>query len=304
MYDLLLYVSTKVNRFNTRWTMTTAMQLDAEHRAAQCVCELLDEHAEVVTQNEPPMPDFTLNIAGHQVHIELACYREQGQYNEAYERDEEFKKDISSRWKCDPHLSNITVHFRYCEKNRHFLIPSDRRSSGLMDAIVKDLRQLAATFCKSHLKQHVDIRIVPGDKVQKYQRWKPRHRYVSRDDFPLLAQYCQSCGFSVHPGVPAGYPVTSLNTRFMGIDLAEIQRVIRGKLQKLPKYKAAVNGEPVHLFMYSEGYPSTASLPSDEHVESVLHCIREVLDSSQDRFDRVWWGNDILLRDPSLYRVR
>lgn len=275
-----------------------------ERMVIERFCERLGQDARVIRQNQPPAPDFTISIAEKEVLVELTRYREQGPYNDAAARDLDFKGQFCERWLFDSEVNDLSVFLYYQEPNGHFRVPQLQEESDKFEVLISELKTLADQVDPRSCEAVVRVRFVPQEMIARYDRHRrPRQYFVSNEDFSVLDHYFQEVMFRHHPTVKTGLPVTSLNSRGVGLDFNEIKRVLLRKSGKIGQYREKAGNRGVWLLFYSEGWPSTARLWKDD-VSPIIDYIGLLINEANQRFDSVWWGNNILTEPgQSFYKI-
>lgn len=267
---------------------------EQERMVIERFCARHREDARVLGPNQPPAPDFTIAIAGKEVLVELTRYREQGPHNDAADRDLDFKHQFCERWLYDSEVNHLSVFLYYRENNGHFTVPRLRARPDKFEELISELKALADQVNPRSCEAVVRVRFVPQEMIARYDRHRrPRQYFVSNKDFLVLDHYFQEVMFRHHPTVKTGLPVTSLNSRGVGLDFNEIKRVFLGKSGKIGQYREKAGNRGVWLLFYSEGWPPTAHLWKDD-VSPIIDYVGLLINEANQRFDSVWWGNNIL----------
>ncbi|MEE8171233.1 MAG: hypothetical protein V3T70_11865, partial [Phycisphaerae bacterium] len=92
---------------------TRDVAVDEEICVAERFCAMLPSSPTLVRRNKPPLPDFTIELGGEHILLELTRYREQGPHNNAHERDEQFKQRVLEAWLNDPIVNQLALSVEY-----------------------------------------------------------------------------------------------------------------------------------------------------------------------------------------------
>lgn len=264
-----------------------------ERQVADNLCESLGNDHSVMMKLSPPAPDFQLNTPSGPVTVELARYREQGPYNEANDRDWRLILIIHDQWLNDDAINIFTPTLRYRKRpSGRFTIPD----KNVFQPFYDELRKLALHM--ENPSPDTRIRFLFRDRelvgsASRFEKTRNGDRrriqiLLVNEEWPILSRFCEEIRFSIHPEHRAGMPSTSLNTRFTGLDSDEIKQIVQNKLGNLPQYRNTTP-LPVWLLVHSDGWPRTARLPTDNHLNMAVELVRKEISASSSKFDAIFW---------------
>ncbi|MBI5761959.1 MAG: hypothetical protein HZA51_00390 [Planctomycetes bacterium] len=276
-------------------------QSDHENRVVSQFTQLLEVIPEQLTKADPPAADFLIKDAAGYRYVELAQYREQGAYNEAYDRDWLYKHAHVEAWIHDPKVNTCSVALSYKKKGDSFLIPAGRDGKHQKD-VIADLKKIVIDNRPLKDRANVSLRFASDARVARYTRLPSRHRWISESMYPLASEFFDSLRIMRHDDLQLGLPRTSLDQRFTGFDYSMVERLIINKAAKLLKYRSIAGHAPVILLLYSDGtHPCGRTPYFDFNRDTFFGRLREMLRQQPGQFDQVFWGNDLLTSSASLH---
>jgi hypothetical protein len=280
---------------------TTKKQIEAE--AARCFCMAFEASQEVSARvlraGEDP-PDFYVQIAHREVAMELAGYREQGAHNNSHDRDEQVKLEVRRAWEVGGDINFWTPCFRWKEREAGFQVPQKPADIASLIVETKALIQRQKAVVAD---QFIDVIFKPLETIEMYRQVNSRDVYAVASEFPVLSRFCTEVNLQYHPGCRVTVPSSNMNARNTGIDREELTKVLMSKLGKLASYRVVAGERPLWLLLYGLFWPPTARIPHSGLVPEVIEHLQSVLAGATERFDAIWWGQELDVDIRSIHRV-
>ena len=261
----------------------------------------LDGRGWQIVEDDRETPDFILGRDGEVGGLELTSYREQGPHNEAHERDQTLKTFIHDAWLVDNSVNEFSLHLFYrSDIDRGFYLVKKRSLS----KVVGELRGLVHSIDDPVPNDRTRFTFVTGTAAILAKR--RGDAILPAEVYPTLSAHFQKVIVTYHPGFRGGHLRTSVSGRHTNADADEIERVLGGKLSKLPEYRANLpDGAPMILLIHSDGWPPSARISNDMIMQRALGAAKlTAVTGDAHRFDEVWWlDNADISLDCRLYRV-
>ena len=234
-------------------------------------------------------PDFVLTDGTMTVGLELTGYREQGAHNEAFSRDSEFRQFIYEHWREDATVNHVDLFLAYRKVDRRFTLPKKACWSDLLD----ELRTLVRSLDTSDEPSRISFDLFE-EVDEDFERFLGRRQRCvpTPDNYPLLCSHFYKVMVSYDPGLVAGPPTTSIDSRNTGADIDELQRVLEAKIKKVPEYRANLPpGAELWLLIHNNGWPSTAHIANEIIMEKLLTTAHSILAASGEFVSVYWFAN-------------
>lgn len=238
-----------------------------------------------IVEKDHESPDFVIANGTMVVGLELCAYREQGVHNQTFPHDETFKQHLRKRWFESPKLQSFSLYLSYRSQSDGLLtIPKHVDWDMVYDEIVALIKMLDV----SDKNCDYSIHFARDDEDLGYLK----HMGVicfSVKEYPYLAQHFEFIDLSCSHGDSICLPHSSASARFPRADTVELERVVCGKIAKVPEYRANVpTSRETWLLIHSDGWPPAARIASNLILDRLIQHTKCVLDGT-DSFDRVYW---------------
>lgn len=266
----------------TTHLMTRPSTKQYEARIARNFCRALGHGWTLIAQPDPPEADCLIQGHGEPVAVELCRYRQQGVENEFHEANSAFQAEVCEAWLSDSTVNETSLNLSYAEDRRRPKIPRPHERP----TVIQQLKLLARDPAFIGHK-HVEVGFTRGDDADMEYQGARAYYCVATCRYPVLEHFFGGVHLSRHPGLRLGYPHTSADSLFVGLDREHVGRMLREKVARLATYREA--GHPVWLLAHSDGWPGSACLP-ELHLDEAL----KIASSEVADFDAAYWLDDAL----------
>jgi hypothetical protein len=274
----------------------TNLDAKREHEewVARLFCKHCKESCEFVKMADPPEPDAVVCIAGQEVCLELAQYREKGPYNAALPNDTALCRAIFEQAQQERDLPSCDIYLYYCRgADRPFNIPVPND----YPAFIGELFMLVRCICADEREEAFDVILTPTTDPMIRRREDRKRVDVSNSGYPALSRCCCAIGIRKTQSLCFGLPSSSMHTRFVPPYEPDVQSIVQQKLCKVRSYRKAIGGKALGLLFYSTGCPATAHLVGPDHNTRVVLIMRSLFKSASESFDRAWWADQAYQSD-------
>ena len=276
-----------------------------EQQVARLFCHWYSRHrgasCEFVRLAAPPAPDGVIRIAGAEICVELARYRELGAHNRLFQYDQALKNAIFERSLRAAHLPHCTPTLSYREPRPgcYTIPPTDKHDSFIAELF--DLVRWVAALADG---QFAEVTFGKQARAAARKRTHQGRLVIEEEVYPAVSRFCRAVRVHRHPGLRFGRPGSTMDARFSRIDFESITTTVTQKLGKVSGYRNAISGRPLWLLFYSEGYPPTAHLAGPDYNERVVQHLDTICGREADGFDAVWWLDQVCAaQGPTAYCV-
>ena len=246
-----------------------------------------------VTGVEDNALDALAVVGGREVALELVGYRQRDEHLEAEHGDSIIKERISTAL-AESDLPPYQVRLWWKQEVRR------KRQRGSSPGVAKIPRgQQVERFAEEFVKlvRYVDrnpdlagrklLLRPPGRVPRAPMPWG----IVDASRFPLVASYCEHVTLEAWPHAFKPMIRSSADARHLGLDMEQLAKKVRDKIDKLPTYRKRACARPVWLVVHSEGWPLSSRMYR-AHRDQAIGTVAVVARESPERFDEVWWAEN------------
>ena len=246
-------------------------------------------------------PDAVIEVAGKQVVLELAGYRQRDEYHELEVRESEVKSALADSLQ-QSGVPPFDIYIGWREEPRQNLaksisrdrtrVPDKAAQPDFLAEFVRSVRVVA----KNPQLNGREIVFDNAEVVAEFKRNSPDTPMLDRREYPTLAHYCTSIRLDSlsHPRRPLIH--SPFDARWVGPDLQETERVLGNKLNKISQYRAAARGKDLWLVIHADGMPPSTWTNEAERGQ-VFKLICKTAARLSDQFDQVWWAEYTWFQD-------
>jgi hypothetical protein len=200
------------------------------------------------------------------VAVELVGYRQRGEVNTLWERDDQFRTHIEEQLGNDAAMAGVAVQFQYRSRKGEKYARIPRRSNyapifAETTALVRHTRTLGGvgagfSFAESASR---DMRISDG---------RPDHSQWITGQYPVLGEWFAAVDVRLYPSLKTAHASTTFHTMWVGLDEDELFRSVASHAQKIAEYRSAT-AAPVWLVIHSGSFPASTSFPSLQSAKAI-----------------------------------